>query len=145
MATMSLMLSIEVLGVKRISTDLGGVMERVDGIMEDGRMAGWQDEHGCLHCGEEEQARGSHLRIFPILAFHSVDPSFSLCVYMCTVICTYFLTPHFSLSHSPPLSGLLFYQLNLALTGAEGFLDPNTALKLVNFSSSVSKWAKIYF
>lgn len=99
--------------MKRISTDL--LRGRSDG------MGGWKMEGG-----EEERARGAY-------------PYFSRFMYE---IRTYHQIPLFSLSHSRPFSGLLFYQLNLALTGTEGFFDPTLALSSIYLLSRLDRKRK---
>lgn len=54
----------------------------------------------------------------------------------------YHQIPHFSLSHSRPFSGLLLYQLNLALTGTEGFFDPTLALSSIYLLSRLDRKRK---
>lgn len=44
--------------------------------------------------------------------------------------------------HSRPFSPLLFYQLNLALTGTEGFFDPTLALSSIYLLSRLDRKRK---
>lgn len=87
-------------------------------------MGGW-DGLCAPHCGEEERARGAY-------------PYFSRFCLLRTILLMYLK----SASHSRPFSGLLFYQLNLALTGTEGFFDPTLALSSIYLLSRLDRKRK---
>lgn len=95
-----------------------------------GVLGGGKNFNPWIHCGVRRA------RTWCTFPFWPSTPSV-LCTYS-----SYHQIPHFSLSHSRPFSGLLFYQLNLALTGTEGFFDPTLALSSIYLLSRLDRKRK---